>query len=174
MRTIKALLNALVLAALTTAWAWAGVVVQFDHPQQTANPGGTLQFFGVIENTGPDIVYLNGDSLTLDVASLTTTDQFYANVPVSLDADTSSGDIELFDVTVSNPLLDPAGTYPGSYVLVGGVDSNAGDNLASANFEVTTAPEPSSGFLLAVALASILIVGHRRDPGFYRHRSSVL
>jgi hypothetical protein len=76
-------------------------------------------------------------------------------------------------VTVSNPLLDPPGKYLGSYGLLGGVDGDASDNLGSANFDVTTGsgttgtPEPSTGFLLGVALVSSFIVkflGCRANP----------
>jgi len=160
---MKTLLNILVLAALTTAGAWADIVVQFDNPHQTGHPGDTLQFLGVISNTGSDSVFLNGDGLTLSGISFTIADQFFTTVPLSLGGGSSSSDILLFDVTLSNPLLDPAGTYPGSYTLLGGVDGNAQDNLASANFDVTTAdrttvPEPSTMSLLGVALALSLIV----------------
>lgn len=170
---MKTLLNILVLAALAAAGASAGVVVVFDNSNQTGNPGGTLQFFGVISNTGSDTVFLNSDTLTLPGLSFTIADQFLNYVPVSLDGGLSSGDIELFDVTLSNPLLDPAGPYPGSYTLIGGFDANAQDNLGLANFDVTTGsgatetPEPSTGFLLGVALVSSFIVkflGCRANP----------
>ena len=170
---MKTLLNILILGALATAGAWGGIVVTFDAPSQTGHPGDTLHFSGVISNTGSDIVFLNGDPLTLAGASFTITDQFFATVPVSLDGNTSSGDIDLFDVTVSNPLLDPPGKYLGSYGLLGGVDGDASDNLGSANFDVTTGsgttgtPEPSTGFLLGVALVSSFIVkflGCRANP----------
>jgi len=76
-------------------------VVVFDNSNQTGNPGGTLQFFGVISNTGSDTVFLNSDTLTLPGLSFTIADQFLNYVPVSLDGGSSSGDIELFDVTLS-------------------------------------------------------------------------
>jgi hypothetical protein len=170
---MKTLLNILILGALATAVAWGGIVVTLDDPSQTGHPGQTLQFFGVISNNGDDTVFMNGDSLTLAGLSFTITDQFFATVPVSLDGNTSSGDIDLFDVTVSNPLLDPPGKYLGSYGLIGGVDDTASDNLASANFDVTTGsgatgtPEPSTGLLLGVALVSSFIVkflGCRANP----------
>ena len=170
---MKTLLNILVLAALAASSSSAGIVVVFDNSNQTGNPGGTLQFFGVISNTGSDTVFLNGDTLTLPGLSFTIADQFFTTVPLSLGGSSSSGDIELFDVTLSNPLLDPAGPYPGSYTLIGGFDANAQDNLGSATFDVTTGsgatetPEPSTGFLLGVALVSSFIVkflGCRANP----------
>ena len=170
---MKTLLKILTLGALATAGAWGGIVITFDAPSQTGHPGDTLNFFGVISNTGSDTVFLNGDPLTLAGLSFAVTDQFFTTVPISLDGNTSSRDIDLFDVTVSNPLLDPPGEYLGSYGLIGGVDGDASDNLASANFDVTTAPggtavpEPSTGFLLGVALVSSFIVkflGCRANP----------
>jgi hypothetical protein len=162
---MKTLLNILVLAALATAGARAGVIeIVLDNPYQTGHPGDTLQFFGTISNTGSDPVFLNGDSLTLAGLSFTITDLFLTNVPMSLDAGSSSVDLELFDVTLSNPLLDLPADYLGSYTLLGGVDGDAGENLASANFSLTTAPsvpgvpEPGSWLLLGTGLAGLGMV----------------
>lgn len=89
----------------------------------------------------------------------TITDQFFIAVPVSLDAGTISGDIELFDVTAGNPFLDLAGTYQGTYMLIGGVDGGAQDYVAPANFNVTTAvPEPSAAYLLLGGICVALVI----------------
>jgi hypothetical protein len=176
---MKTLLNVLVLGALATAGAWGGIVVTLDDPSQTGHPGQTLQFFGVISNNGDDTVFMNGDDLTLAGLSFTTNDLFFTTVPLSLDGGSSSDHIELFDVTVSDPLLDSPAKYLGSYTLLGGADAptdtdpGSQDNLASANFDVTTGsgatgtPEPSTGSLLGVALVSRFIVkflGCRANP----------
>ena len=164
---MKTLFNILILSALATMAASAGIIVTFDLPSQTGHPGDTLQFFGVISNTGNDTVFLNGDSPNLQGLSLTLNDQFFNTVPFSLDGGSSSGHIELFDVVVSNPLLDQPAKYLGSYTLLGGAtpptdaDSGSQDYLASANFDVTTVrgeaavPEPGSWLLLGTALAGI-------------------
>jgi hypothetical protein len=154
--------------------ASAGIVVTFELPSQTGHPGDTLQFFGVISNTGGDTVFLNGDSPTLQGLSLTINDQFFSTVPFSLDGGSSSRRIELFDVVVSDPLLDPPAKYLGSYTLLGGAnpptdtDPGSEDNLASANFDVTTAlrdtaaPEPGSWLLLGTALVGLGTLGRVR------------
>jgi hypothetical protein len=163
---MKTLLNILVLAALAMAGARAGIVVVFDNPHQTGHPGDLLQFFAVISNTGSDTVFLNQDGLTLAGISFTITDQFF-NTPASLDGGLSSSDIELFDVMLSNPLLDLPNLYPGTYTLLGGSDDGAQDLLSTADFDVTTepgrsggTPEPGSWLLLGTALVGLGIV-HR-------------
>jgi hypothetical protein len=168
---MKTLLNILILAALATAGARADIVnVVFDNPDQTGHPGDILRFFGTITYTGTDPVFLNGDPMTLAGLSLATTDLFFSNVPVSLDGASPSRDIELFDVTVSNPLLDAPGLYQGTYNLLGGVDGDAEGILTSADFSVTTVPsetstvpEPGSCLLLGTMLLGLITVhGLRR------------
>jgi hypothetical protein len=154
---IKAVFCVLILATLASVSAKADeVTITIDQPSQTASAGATLQFFGTITNDTDSTLYLNSDDLTLPGLSLTTTDQFFNTVPNALAPDGSSGDIELFDVTVSNPLLDPAGTYSGTYNLTGGPDGNAQDNLGTATFSVTTVtPEPPSLYLLLTGILSL-------------------
>jgi hypothetical protein len=152
---MKTVLNFLVLSALATAGARADIAVTFDDPFQSGGPGATLRFFGVISNSGSDTVFLNADNLNLAGTSFTVADLFF-NTPLSLGAGMSSPDIELFDVTVNNPLSDPFGLYSGSYVLSGGLDDQAQDYLASADFGVATVvPEPGSWSLLAIALLAL-------------------
>jgi hypothetical protein len=158
---MKTVLCTLMLATLSALSAKADVTIVFDQPDQIGSPGETLQFFGTITNDDSENrVFLNSDDLTLNGLSLTTDDLFFANVPASLAAGESSGDIELFDVLVSNPLVDAPGMYQGSYTLFGGNDGgtdSAADNLGSANFSVTTVPEPYSIFLLlSVVLATLI------------------
>jgi hypothetical protein len=156
---IKALFCTLILATLGTAAAKADeVTIALDQPSQSASAGDTLQFFGTITNDTDTTLYLNSDDLTLPGLSLTTTDQFFNTVPALLAPDGTSGDIELFDVTVSDPLFDSAGTYTGAYTLIGGADGNAQDNLGTATFSVTTlaaTPEPSSLYLLLTGLLAM-------------------
>jgi hypothetical protein len=169
---MKILLCTLILATLGTAVAKADdITITFDQPNQTATAGDTLQFFGTITNDTDATIFLNNDGLTLAGQSFTITDQFFNTVPISLaaagTAGDSSGDIELFDVSASNPLLDAAGVFSGAYTLVGGADGGAGtamDNLGTASFSVTTVaqtPEPSSLYLLLTGLLAMAAMAWR-------------
>lgn len=133
------------LAALSVGVAHANIFIILDNPTQTGAPGSTLQFTGITSNTGIDTVYLNGDSLNLaGGGDFSINDSFFVNVPISLVGGSSSGDIGLFDVTVSKPFDDAFTTYSGTYTLLGGVDGNAQDVLGQTDFSVTvtTTPEP--------------------------------
>ncbi len=150
---MKTLFCGLMLALLGTVAAKADTVtITFDQPVQGAVPGETVEFFGTITNNTGSTIFLNSDDFTLAGLSLTVDDQFFSTVPISLapsgQVGDSSGDIELFDVTVSNPLLDAMGTYLGTYDLLGGTDGGAQDVIGSANFAVATVPEPASIFLM--------------------------
>jgi hypothetical protein len=166
---MKTLLCTLVLATLGTAVAKAdSITITFDQPNQFAAPGETLQFFGTITNDTNTTIYLNNDDLNPGSFSLATNDQFFSNVPISLapsgQPGDSSGDIELFDITVSNPLLDSGGTYTGTYTLFGGADGGANtaqDNLVAANFSVTPTPEPSTIYLLLTGASALVPISRK-------------
>jgi hypothetical protein len=160
---MKTLLCTVILAAISVAAARADdITITLDDPTQIGSPGETLEFFGTITNTSAATLYLNSDSITLDGLSLGLIDQFFNNVPIFLGAGDSSGDVELFDVTVSNPLVDPSGTYDGSYELIGGLDGEAQDDVGSTNFSVTTVPEPSTIYLLLVVASVSLVLISRK------------
>jgi hypothetical protein len=135
------------------------ITITFDQPNQIGKAGQTLEFFGTIKNNTGSTIFLNGDSLNISGLSFTILDQFFTTVPISLAPGSTSADIELFDVVLSNPLLDPIGKYTGSYTLLGGTDDGAQDNLGTSSFSVTTVPEPSSVYLLlgGVPVASAML-----------------
>ena len=166
---MKTFMNLLALAALVAAGARADIVITLDDPNQTGNPGETLNFFGTITNTSSDTdpadaIYLNGDSLNLALTDATINDNFFAaDFPISLAGGQSSGDIDLFDVVLADPESDPFGSYSGTYGLLGGMDGGAQtaqDNLAQVSFSVDVepasapaVPEPSTLVLLGAELA---------------------
>jgi hypothetical protein len=170
---MKTLLCTLMLATLGAAVAKAdGITITFDDPNQIAQPGETLRFFGTITNDTDTTIFLNSDDPDISDpsgVSLTVDDLFLSNVPISLapegQAGASSGDIELFDITVSSPFLDPLGSYPGTYSLVGGADGGtdtAQDNLGSASFSVSVTPEPSTFSYLLLGALPVLVAISRK------------
>jgi hypothetical protein len=153
--------------ALNCAVARADIVsITLDSPILTGSPGDVFQVFGQISNITNNPVFLNSDTFNLNgIPQSALNDLFLSNVPVSLGpfgqgAD-SSGDIELFDITIPSPFA--GGTYSGSYSLVGGVDGNAQDSLDSVSFTVDVleplqAPEPASVWLMLACAALAMVV----------------
>jgi hypothetical protein len=164
---MKTFINLIALTVLAVAGVRADINIALDDPSQTGTAGQTLNFFGTITNTnttGTQPVYLNNDSLTFGLSDATVVDNFFANVPISLAAGASSGDIDLFDITLANPESRPLGTYTGTYGLLGGMDGGtftAQDNLAQVSFSVNVTPEPGYFALLGVGLA-LMVWMHRR------------
>jgi hypothetical protein len=148
--------------SLTTARASLySVSVTLDNPVQDALPGDTLQYFGTIQDTGTDTVFLNSDDLNIIAPNgdFVIDDLFLANAPISLDPGQKSADIELFDVTVSLPFPDTFNkTYAGVYDLIGGVDGNAMSVLTNPDisFGVMVTPEPGTCLLV---LSSLIACG---------------
>jgi hypothetical protein len=160
---MKTLLQLFALTVCLATHVRADISILLINPNQIGTPGETLQFVGDVTNTGATTVFLNADNINFPgVPSLTTTDLFLMNVPVSLAAGQSSGDIELFDVSLSDPFTDPPVLYSGSYTLSGGVDANAQIILDSAEFSVKAAPEPGFYGLLALCLGGMLFAMRRR------------
>jgi hypothetical protein len=169
LRTLKlAAIFATTLATFGTASAKADTItIAFDQPSQTASAGATLEFFGTITNDTNSTIFLNSDDFNLQGLSFTVNDQFFNTVPVSLAAGASSGEIELFDVTLSDPLQDAPGTYSGTYGFFGGASADAQDNLTSQSFSVTSAaatspvPEPSTVYLLLSGLSVLAPIARK-------------
>ena len=159
---MRTLINLIALTALAAAGACADINISLDDPNQTGTAGQTLNFLGTITNTGATTVFLNNDSLNFTLTDATLVDNFFANVPISVAAGASSGDIDLFDVMIANPETLPLGTYTGIYGLLGGIDGNAADNLAQAGFSVSVAPEPGYFALLGIGIALIGWTHRRR------------
>ncbi len=169
---IKHFFTVLILATCGVVAANAGTVITLDNPGQTGATGTTLRYFGTISNTDPsNTVYLNSDSLTLTApaGAFSFTDQFFTAVPLSLAPFTNSGDIELFDITVSNPFTDPFTVYSGTYELLGGGDGGAQDLLATASFsatpqELSGTHEPVTPVLMISGLAALGFMRRRANP----------
>ncbi len=161
-----------ILTMLAVGAAQAGIIgLSLDQPNQTGVAGDTLNFFGVIANAGAGQVFLNGNSLNLTMNSATLNDLFLVNVPLFLDGDTDSGTIELFEVTLSNPLLDAPGVYSGTYTLLGGADDSATEILGTWDFSITIeenstgVPEPGTGWMVLLGVAGVAASRLRRTAG---------
>jgi PEP-CTERM motif len=150
------------------------VTITLDSPTLSGSPGDTLQFFGTLTNTTADTVFLNDVNFNLASIPLGSIDNspFFTNAPLSLDAAGSldggftSGDIELFDVTIPDPFA--AANYDGTFQVLGGIDGNAQDILGTADFTVqvlgssSSVPEPSSVILLGAAFLGLCWFRRRR------------
>jgi hypothetical protein len=154
---MKPFLQMFALAVAAVTVAEAGVVFTLDNPDQTGLPGNRLQFFGTITNTGTDTVFFNSDNFNFTGgASFSTTDLFFSNAPISLDGGLSSGDIELFDVSLTDPFTDSFGLYGGSESLIGA------DFSVTAQAPDSTTPEPASFIMAGAGVLALALKARRR------------
>lgn len=166
--------SAILLTYLTASpAAHAQLVLSLAPSAQTGVAGDTLHFAGAVNNPTADFLFITGDSITFNTSEpgLTLDDSpFLVNAPTGLtaaggQADTYTGG--LFDVTI-NPSAT-AGTYFGTFEVLGGPESGTQATLAHADFSViVTAPsqtvpvpeastEASLGLLLALGLGGTLM-----------------
>lgn len=144
----------------------------FTSPNQTVGPGGALHFTGTLTNTSSSLVFLNSDSVSFNapVAGLTLDDSpFLTNAPMFLAAGPigSSYTGDFFDVMVSPSAV--AGTYQGTFDVLGGGDTGTYDIVGSQTFFVSVpeaVPEASTtvsmGLLLALGGGGLMIAKRRR------------
>jgi len=148
----KTLFTTLALAVLALAIpAHASTItISLVDPNQLGSVGETLQFFGIITNNTDETVNLDSDDLILNAPGITLIDDF-ANTPFFLTPDgtagSSSGVIELFDVTLSAGFT---GLNLGTYDIT--FDTGGAPSDVSTTFSVAPTPEPASIFLLLSSL----------------------
>lgn len=164
LRTVLLSLGTLGLLALSAPASRAdSFLFTLGSPNQSAAPGSTLTFSATVTNTGGSTEYLNADSFTVDSPLFVDDTDFYTNFPLSLGAGESFTG-QLF--TVFLPSTTMSGLYAGSFQIIGGTDpADFTDVLASANFDVSATPEPSSLLLLSTGvLGGAVFLNRRRLP----------
>jgi hypothetical protein len=161
----------ILLTGLVCAPAKATTIltIALDSPTLTGSPGDVLQFFGTITNTTNADVYLNADNFSLTGFDPSDIDDspFFANTPAFLGPSPTgtTGDIELFDVTIPNPFTDPcvaAMDCGGTFQILGGDDGNAQNVVGTAYFTVNVqqasgVPEPVPAELMAGVILFLAI-----------------
>ncbi len=163
MKSIKKLLvmslaTATVLLAATAAKADDyPLTITLDAPSQAALSAGTFDFTGTIVNTSGGTVNLGGDSFTLNGPLTPNDDGFNNNAPFTLDPAGTSGDIDLFTITVA------PGTSTGLYTGV--FDILDGSTVVGyVDFDIDITPEPATLLLLGTGLLVLAGLARWRLP----------
>ena len=143
----------------------ASLFISLDSPVQSGSPGDILSFTGTITNTTGSSVDLAGDIFNLTDFPTNALDDspFFNNTPPSLASGVSTGDVELFDITIPTPFTLPLGDNP--YGGTFQVTDDNGNVVGTAFFTVdvqvppSSAPEPSTAALLTGAIAVLSLLG---------------
>ena len=161
-KTVLSLSLFLLAMFLPAAPAWGdSITLVLSQPTQTGAPGSTLTFDATVSAplANSATVFLNFDNFGDNIPGSTIDDSgFLFNFPLSLDP---GGNFTgtLFSVALP-PGLAPA-SYSGFFEIFGGSNAEAGNPLATVNFQINATPEPGSWVLLATGLG-ILAIGNFR------------
>ena len=129
------------------------IQINLTKSKLSAAPGSVVTFDASLANlSSTDTMFLNADSWTTTSPFLSVDDTpFFANAPLTLDPNASTGTFALFSVLIDPNT--PIGTYDfNSFSIFGGIDGSASDALGGATFSVAVnsahVPEPTVSLLL--------------------------
>lgn len=159
-------LSILGLALMASLPASADIInFSLVNPPQFAYPGTVLSFSATVSAplTNVAAVFLNADSTTIDYPLTLNDSGFFNSFPLSLNPGGSfTGVLFTVNVPTDVTLLN---TYNGYFEIDGGANGNAGNLLASVNFQIEAeppVPEPSTAILPLAGLAGIAAMVLRR------------
>jgi type 1 fimbria pilin len=173
---MKNLINLPILSLMIVGFLLAGTAAKADlvsftisSPFQSTGSGGTVTFDATVTNNTNQVIYLNGDTWTLD-ALLNPSDLSDADYNIYFPLFLTPGESvtnPLFTVTVPPGTL--SGIYAGSFEITGGSAGSDQSDLGSADFNVavtgTVVPEPPTVVLLLSGLAGLGRTLRRRRIG---------
>jgi hypothetical protein len=159
-KTVLSLSLFLLAMFLPAAPAWAdSITLVLSQPTQTGAPGSTLIFDATVSAplANSATVFLNFDNFGDNIPGSTIDDSgFLINFPLSLNP---GGNFTATLFSVALPLGVAPGSYTGFFEIFGGSNADAGNPLATANFQINATPEPGTWVLLATGLG-ILAMGN--------------
>lgn len=136
------------------------IQINLTQSKVSAAPGSVVTFDASLTNlSSTDTMFLNADSWSTTSPFLSVDDTpFFANAPLTLGPNASTGTFALFSVLIDPNT--PLGTYDfNSFSILGGIDGSASDVLGSATFSVavTSAHVPEPGALLLLLCSGVLV-----------------